>query len=372
MRGIYDVQDYGAKGDGAANDLAALQATVDAADSAGGGTVWLGPGTYNIGAGTWKIGQAGTQHHINIEGINPNTTRIICDTSSGNAAIYCNLEKYVYLKRFSVANQAARGGYGIQFGGDLGPGMQTNGNIVEQILFQNFNFGAYLSGGIGTASDIEFDHCIWQNNKYGFYSGNFNSLDYLLLMPEFYDNDTGAFIATGNMTVLHGASNGNGTDFLIPGGNDGTVKIVGFRSELTKGPWLVAMSNSYLSIEDCLIHPIAQGSEVMRIGAGVRVTNTRLNGYISCIASPDSAIILDGVVVSTPGTDWTLTTGSIANPPFAPGIRLEGVVGPVVNARIYVRNVFDYAIGGMYPDFSGVFSVRSDNQRVVQVKTVLA
>ena len=37
--GIYDVRDFGARGDGAAKDTAALQAAIDAAHSAGGGEV---------------------------------------------------------------------------------------------------------------------------------------------------------------------------------------------------------------------------------------------------------------------------------------------------------------------------------------------
>ncbi|MGW2962732.1 glycosyl hydrolase family 28 protein [Streptomyces sp. NPDC001220] len=43
---VYDVRDYGAKGDGSANDTQAIDRAVDAAASAGGGTVRFTAGTY--------------------------------------------------------------------------------------------------------------------------------------------------------------------------------------------------------------------------------------------------------------------------------------------------------------------------------------
>ncbi|MGW7239520.1 glycosyl hydrolase family 28 protein [Streptomyces sp. NPDC054804] len=43
---VYDVRDYGAKGDGSANDTPAIDKAVDAAGSAGGGTVRFTAGTY--------------------------------------------------------------------------------------------------------------------------------------------------------------------------------------------------------------------------------------------------------------------------------------------------------------------------------------
>ena len=46
----FDVRAYGAKGDGTAKDTAAIQAAVDAASAAGGGTVEFAPGTYLTGS----------------------------------------------------------------------------------------------------------------------------------------------------------------------------------------------------------------------------------------------------------------------------------------------------------------------------------
>ena len=48
--GIYDVRDFGARGDGAAKDTAALQAAIDAAHSAGGGEVRIPAGRYVTGS----------------------------------------------------------------------------------------------------------------------------------------------------------------------------------------------------------------------------------------------------------------------------------------------------------------------------------
>lgn len=43
---VYDVRDYGAKGDGSANDTPAVNKAITAANSAGGGTVRFPAGTY--------------------------------------------------------------------------------------------------------------------------------------------------------------------------------------------------------------------------------------------------------------------------------------------------------------------------------------
>lgn len=55
----FNVRDHGAKGDGAADDTAALQATIDAARKAGGGTV-------EIPAGIYLSGPLQLAHHLNL------------------------------------------------------------------------------------------------------------------------------------------------------------------------------------------------------------------------------------------------------------------------------------------------------------------
>src|SRR5260370_11207913 len=45
---VLSVKDFGAKGDGLADDTAAIQATINVASAGGGGTVFFPPGTYLI------------------------------------------------------------------------------------------------------------------------------------------------------------------------------------------------------------------------------------------------------------------------------------------------------------------------------------
>lgn len=52
---LFDVRQYGAKGDGVTDDTAAIQAALDAAKAAGGGTVYVRPGTYMVAATATRI-----------------------------------------------------------------------------------------------------------------------------------------------------------------------------------------------------------------------------------------------------------------------------------------------------------------------------
>jgi hypothetical protein len=50
--GWFNVKDYGAVGDGAADDTVAIQDAIDAASAAGGGVIYVPPGDYLISAET--------------------------------------------------------------------------------------------------------------------------------------------------------------------------------------------------------------------------------------------------------------------------------------------------------------------------------
>ncbi|MFC0394720.1 glycosyl hydrolase family 28-related protein [Paenibacillus mendelii] len=64
VNSYYDVTDYGAAGNGITDDRSAIQTAINAAQSAGGGVVFLPKGTYAI-SGTLNI----TGHHIGVVGV---------------------------------------------------------------------------------------------------------------------------------------------------------------------------------------------------------------------------------------------------------------------------------------------------------------
>ena len=72
QRSIFDVRDYGAKGDGVNNDATAINSAISAAVTAGGGTVYLPHGTYSTGATLLIYGGSG----VVIKGENKGTTII--------------------------------------------------------------------------------------------------------------------------------------------------------------------------------------------------------------------------------------------------------------------------------------------------------
>lgn len=78
---VHNVKHYGATGDGATDDATAIQAAIDAADSAGGGTVFVPSGTYLIST------TLTTNPGVYLRGVSPKASIISSDAAAGNWAI---------------------------------------------------------------------------------------------------------------------------------------------------------------------------------------------------------------------------------------------------------------------------------------------
>jgi hypothetical protein len=305
---IFDVKaDYGAKGDGSTNDLTALQNAVNAADAAGGGTVFLPCGNYFIGTGQWSIGNASTQHHVNVLGVNPICSQITSTDTGTNTAIYLNTEKYVTLSGFYLHQTTQGNGVGIVMSGPSS-GTQTNGDIFSEIIIDNFNvcIGTSGSPGVGTSSEITFINLQLNSCTTGFNNADFNGLDFTFIQLQMASNTTGINMATSGLNVFGGSASNDGTDFAIANGGENTIH--GFRSEVAGT--FVNFTGSNLHLESVLVQGMTTPNSHTAItftgGGQLTIVDSYIGGQISAVGF--SGLILKNDLIIDGTNTYSLTT----------------------------------------------------------------
>lgn len=189
----FDVRNYGAVGDGSTNDSTAFQAAIDAADDAGGGTVFVPMGTWKLGSTVFLaqgVSLRGAGHEATIllsgEGISAIqvvgtapagmqiNSFVISDmtikngsSSSGSQAIldlqYCS-ERAIALRDLTI-HGADHGCIGIRL-------YNSWGISIENVAFRNLPSTTYPSlelrstGGDGVnghpMNNIRINNCSWQ------------------------------------------------------------------------------------------------------------------------------------------------------------------------------------------------------------------
>jgi hypothetical protein len=319
---------WGAVKNGRTNDLAALQATSEAADTVGAGTVDLGSGNYFIGTGTWKIANSSLQHHLNIIGQGPIATFISSTVTGSKTAIYLNKEKYVHLEGFDLQQTGGSAvGVGMIMGGDSS-GTQTNGNLMDEIIFDGFGacLGTSGSPGVGTSSEITMINLQFNNCATGFNNSSFNGLDYTFIQLQMSNNTLGINMATAGLNVFGGSSSNNGTDFRFA--NDGENQIRGFRSEVPTNQFVTFTAEAgmnHLTISDCevigLSTPNAHNA-IIWAGGHLTIENCDIGGQILDRATDPGTAYL--VLRNNSITDGNNTYTSTATPVgMGPGFRID-------------------------------------------------
>lgn len=228
LRDIYSVKDFGAIGDGVANDTAAVQLAITAMPSTGG-MLYFPAGIYLVSTlainkqmliqgagmfsgGTWIVASGAANKVFNVTTSSVTIRDLLIDknvTQSGGAYIYCDTASSIV----NIENVYMLGWYrGVHFAGvgnitmrhlRLTAGVATTGMgiridsglaiFLEDVLVQNANGSeAYAGISVTNCGDITMVGCSFIENLYGMAieTGNGQNATSIYATNCFFDNNS--------------------------------------------------------------------------------------------------------------------------------------------------------------------------------------
>lgn len=150
QRYMFDVRDYGAKGDGVTNDTTSINSAINAAVAAGGGTVYLPHGTYSISTvlliyGSNIVLRGENKGNTIIKPVSGFTNDVIATSAPGTAGTAGFIWKYVGVESLTIdcslmAGTVAGHGNAVHFYGAM------FSYIRDLIILNCPNWGIVLDG----------------------------------------------------------------------------------------------------------------------------------------------------------------------------------------------------------------------------------
>lgn len=263
---VYDVRDYGAVGNGTTDDRPSIQAAIDAAAAAGGGTVYVPPGTYLLTrAGASSQGCIRVPSSISLIGAGiGNTTLLSGDagatditgvvrTVSGGTNFGITIENLTI--NAASADQTGAGSVTCLY---IGGAFDENVNIRNVLFFDAYSgtslagYGVRINSTYPNAKSITFEAC------------EARSCD-----RDGFSIEGASSVVLSNCTA---SSNGRHGVRFSTGSRYCTVVGGRFESNVTNGI-LIEDDSSDIDVSRALIHGNESG---LRIRPGASVTSTRI------------------------------------------------------------------------------------------------
>lgn len=262
----FNVRDYGAAGNGSADDTASIQAAIQAASSAGGGVVIMPAGTYMTTAGITvptKVSVVGAGMGVTILKLR--------NSAAGTSDIIRGMGSYVNFADFTVDGNAANNPTNLRAGLSFAD-RSTNCTARNVTVTSNRGFGFAFNA----CTDMLFDNChaLLMKKRQGFWIGNLDT-SFPSKRLKFYgchaiDCDwDGIHLSGFQVQIIGGHYNGNGRDVS----DIGTFGACGIYMDPNQ-----ATTEADISIEG--VHAVDNlESGISVYGQGITITNciTRRN-----------------------------------------------------------------------------------------------
>jgi len=271
LRESVSVKDFGAVGDGVADDTTKIQAAIDAVSSAGGGALYFPAGTYRV-----KDLQA--KDKVECIGVFGATTLKLRDSVDGQIFYNPDQSSSTTVDFFSLNGIICDGNKSLAAGVSAGSVVSINGVTyfsARDCIFQNglgygMGFQSYAgesSGKIGDQSEIYLENCHFLSNGDGVGGDTFDGLDVkhcdkiTLIGCTANSNQDKGFDLRGLNVFIQGcyASNNAGTGFELIG-NQNTAGL-----------------NTTANVTNCEANGNGGGGFVAGDGAGSPTNVTRVN-----------------------------------------------------------------------------------------------
>ncbi|MEC0265133.1 glycosyl hydrolase family 28-related protein [Paenibacillus anseongense] len=175
---IYNVKDYGAKGDGVTDDTSAIQKAINAAGKYGG-KVFFPPGTYKVTSTLYV-----RYHNITLEGASPNSSVILVVGDYGDTLVFEPRPGQINLLSVGASNLRFYTNDNTTKGAFIVCTMAFQSYFSNLILTEKFG-GVLIQGGSNQFWDnIEATtDGLWTSVKAGSYLFKFTKSDSVMLNP---------------------------------------------------------------------------------------------------------------------------------------------------------------------------------------------
>jgi hypothetical protein len=302
---LFNVKDYGAVGDGVADDTTAIQAAVDAtlAGARRGGVVYAPLGTYNIDTTiTLPDPDGGFQDAISIWGDGPSLTKFVWTGATGaEVAMFDVLgQAFNAFRGFSLLNTLGRGAMiGLWLRGDADLGGTSGGaTIVEQVNVSGCHYGIVLGDPGDAVSEVLFQLVTVNDCDTAIFGTNQNALDFTFVMLLMASNTVGLHAnGAGSIQVYGGSASANGTDFLYNSG--GGFLISGFRSETATR--FLNQTGGATTVEGCTVAGSVGGVSIEMQDDTLTLIGSTIEGTVQ--VAPNKGVSVIGCGMGCGGED---------------------------------------------------------------------